>query len=75
MKAILRISQFLGMRLRSAVAGLSFAEESDRYAYRRRMYVLTLVGDSLVRARTRLFYERFLYKILVAKIQKNKHLL
>ncbi len=41
--------KFSGMRLHGAVAGLSFAEDSDRYAYRRGMYVLTLIGDSMVK--------------------------
>jgi len=41
--------KFSGMKLYGAVAGLSFAEESDRYAYKRGMYVLTLIGDTLVR--------------------------
>ena len=41
--------RFSGMRLHGAVAALSFAEESDRYAYKRGMYVLTLIGDTVVR--------------------------
>ncbi len=41
--------RFSGMKLYGAVAALSFAEDSDRYAYRRGMYVLTLIGDALVR--------------------------
>ena len=39
---------FSGRKLYGAVAGLSFSEESDKYAYRCGLYVLTLVGENMV---------------------------
>ncbi|CAN2049858.1 DUF3782 domain-containing protein [Candidatus Magnetomoraceae bacterium gMMP-1] len=39
---------FSGRKLHGAVAGLSFAEEADKYAYRRGLYVLTLVGENML---------------------------
>ena len=40
--------QFSGMELHGGVAGISFEEESDKYAYRRGLYVLTLTGNNMV---------------------------
>jgi len=41
--------EFADAMVYGAVAALSFDEESDRYAYRRGLYVLTLVGEEMVR--------------------------
>ena len=39
---------FRGMKLYGAVAGLDFAGGSNRYAYKKGLYVLTLKGDRVV---------------------------
>lgn len=40
--------KFSDLKLFGAVAGLSFDEGSDRFAYQRGFYVLTLIGDKVV---------------------------
>jgi hypothetical protein len=40
---------FREKRLYGAVAGLTIEEEADKYAYRQGLYVLTLIGDNLVK--------------------------
>jgi len=40
--------KYKGMKLYGAVAGIRIEEESDRYAYRRGLLVLTLSGEGMV---------------------------